>query len=130
MVKHPGVGQFQDQGIHSPFSRSRARDGRVCRAHVLSRSTSGPSGGPIVTTIAGAESDSGRCVMIEPPPGQDPLIGKTLRSYRIQEQIGVSRWGKVYRAFQSSMNRSATVRVLSPEMAALPGKAEQFLEEW
>lgn len=68
--------------------------------------------------------------MIEPAPAQDPLIGKTLRSYRIQEQIGVSRWGKVYRAFQSSMSRTVTVRVLAPEIAALPGKAEQFLEEW
>lgn len=67
--------------------------------------------------------------MTEPASGQDPLIGKTLRAYRIQEQIGVSRWGKVYRAFQSSINRTAAVRVLSPEIAAQPGKTEQFLEE-
>ncbi len=67
--------------------------------------------------------------MTEPTSTQDALIGKRLRAYRIQEQIGVSRWGKVYRAFQSSMNRTAAVRVLSPEIAALPGKTEQFFGE-
>jgi serine/threonine protein kinase len=67
--------------------------------------------------------------MTQSAAGQDPLVGKTLRSYRIQEPIGTGRWGNVYRAFQSSMNRTAAVRVLSPEIAALPGKAEQFLEK-
>jgi serine/threonine protein kinase len=67
--------------------------------------------------------------MTEPAAEQDPLIGKTLRSYRIQEPIGAGRWGKVYRAFQSSMNRTAAVRILSPEVAALPGRAGQFLEK-
>jgi serine/threonine protein kinase len=67
--------------------------------------------------------------MTQPGAEQDPLIGKTLRSYRIQEPIGTGRWGNVYRAFQSSMNRTAAVRVLAPEIAALPGKAGQFLEK-
>ena len=67
--------------------------------------------------------------MSAPAPEQDPLIGTTLRSYQILEQIGVSRWGKVYRAFQSSMDRIVAVRVLSAEIAAMPGKTEQFLEE-
>lgn len=67
--------------------------------------------------------------MTEAAAEHDPLIGKTLRSYRIQDLIGTGRWGKIYRAFQSSMNRTAAVRVLSPEIAALPGRAEQFLEK-
>jgi serine/threonine protein kinase len=65
----------------------------------------------------------------ETAAGGDALIGQTLRAYRIQEQVGVSRWGKVYRGFQSSMNRTAAVRVLSAELAAQPGKTEEFLEE-
>ena len=67
--------------------------------------------------------------MTEPASEPDALIGQTLRAYRIQEQVGVSRWGKVYRAFQSSMNRMAAVRVLSPEFGARRGKTEEFLEE-
>jgi serine/threonine protein kinase len=59
----------------------------------------------------------------------DPLVGRMIRVYKIQEAIGVSRWGKVYRAFQTTMDRTVAVRVLSPGIAALPGKTEYFLEE-
>lgn len=67
--------------------------------------------------------------MTEPSPAQDPLVGQTLRNYEIQEPIGVSRWGRVYRAFQKTTNRVVAVRILSPEIAALPGKTDEFLEE-
>lgn len=67
--------------------------------------------------------------MTEPASAPDPLVGQTLRAYEIQERIGVSRWGRVYRAFQKTTNRTVAVRVLSPEIAALPGQTEHFLEE-
>jgi serine/threonine protein kinase len=67
--------------------------------------------------------------MSEPPSTSDPLVGRTLRAYVIQEPIGISRWGKVYRAVQTTMDRTVAVRVLSPGIAALPGKTEHFLEE-
>lgn len=67
--------------------------------------------------------------MTDPAPAQDPLVGQTVRGYEIQEPIGVSRWGKVYRAFQKTTNRVVAVRILSPEIAALPGKTDHFLED-
>ncbi len=67
--------------------------------------------------------------MTEPTSASDPLIGRTLRAYEIQEQIGISRWGKVYRAIQKSTDRVVAVRILLPELAAMPGKSEHFLEE-
>ena len=67
--------------------------------------------------------------MTEPSPAPDPLVGRTLRACEIQEPIGVSRWGKVYRAFQKTTNRTVAVRVLSPEIAALPEQTGRFLEE-
>lgn len=67
--------------------------------------------------------------MTNSSPPQDPLVGRRLRAYEIQEPIGVSRWGRVYRALQSTINRTVAVRVLSPEIAALPGRTEHFLEE-
>lgn len=67
--------------------------------------------------------------MTAPSSVPDPLVGQTLRAYEIQEPIGVSRWGRVYRAFQKTTNRTVAVRVLSPEIAALPGQTEHFLEE-
>ena len=67
--------------------------------------------------------------MSEPASTSDPLVGRMVRAYKIQEPIGVSRWGKVYRAFQTTMDRTVAVRVLSPGIAALPGKIDHFLEE-
>lgn len=62
-------------------------------------------------------------------PISDPLVGRMVRAYKIKEPIGISRWGKVYRAFQTTMDRTVAVRVLSPGIAALPGKIDHFLEE-
>jgi hypothetical protein len=67
--------------------------------------------------------------MTEPASAPDPLVGRTLRAYEIEELIGIGRWGKVYRAFQTTIGRMVAVRVLSPELAAQPGKTELFLEE-
>ncbi|HVM61782.1 MAG TPA: protein kinase [Verrucomicrobiae bacterium] len=67
--------------------------------------------------------------MTEPIYARDPLIGRTLRAYQIGDVIGISRWGKVYRASQVSVGRTVAVRILSPRLAALPGKADLFLEE-
>ena len=66
---------------------------------------------------------------MEPTATPDPLIGRTLRAYEVQEQIGISRWGKVYRAIQTSTNRTVAIRILLPELAAMPGKTNHFLEE-
>jgi serine/threonine protein kinase len=67
--------------------------------------------------------------MTGPASTSDPLVGRMVRAYKIQEPIGVSRWGKVYRAVQTTMDRTVAVRVLSPGIAALPGKIDHFLEE-
>jgi serine/threonine protein kinase len=67
--------------------------------------------------------------MTGPAAVPDPLVGQTLRAYEIQEAIGVSRWGKVYRALQKTTNRTVAVRILSPTLAAVPGRSDQFLEE-
>ncbi|HXI85365.1 MAG TPA: protein kinase [Verrucomicrobiae bacterium] len=66
---------------------------------------------------------------MEPTPAADPLIGRTLRAYEVQDQIGISRWGKVYRAIQTSTSRTVAIRILLPELAAMPGKTNHFLEE-
>ena len=52
---------------------------------------------------------------------EDPLIGKTLGAYRVDAELGQSRWGKVYRAWQEAVHRPVALKVLSPEIAALPG---------
>lgn len=59
----------------------------------------------------------------------DDLTGKTLGPYRLDEKLAQSRWGPVYRATQQAMNRTVVLKTISPEIAALPGRATHFLEE-
>ena len=60
---------------------------------------------------------------------EDPLIGKTLGAYRVDAELGQSRWGKVYRAWQEAVHRPVALKVLSPDIAALPGKVDHFRDE-
>ena len=59
----------------------------------------------------------------------ESLVGRTLGTYQIEAEIGMSRWGGVYRASQRSMNRTVALKTVSHEMAALPGRTKHFLEE-
>lgn len=61
------------------------------------------------------------------PPAS--LVGYALGSYYLEEEIGASRYGKVYRAQQSSVGRTVALKVLDPELALQPGLVEQFMEE-
>jgi hypothetical protein len=65
----------------------------------------------------------------ESSPPHDPLVGTTVGVYRVDEAVGSSRWGRIYRAWQSSVHRPVTLKVLAPEIAALPGKVDHFLED-
>lgn len=49
--------------------------------------------------------------------------------YEIGAPIGESRWGPVYRAAQRSVRRTVALKTVSPEIAALPGRTDHFLEE-
>jgi len=59
----------------------------------------------------------------------ESLVGRTLGTYQIEAEIGMSRWGGVYRAAQRSMNRTVALKTVSVEMAAIPGRTNHFLEE-
>lgn len=55
------------------------------------------------------------------------MEGTMLGPYFIEEQIGQTRWGPVYRAMQTAVNRPVALKVLLPELAADPNKVERFL---
>lgn len=52
----------------------------------------------------------------------------TIGDYEIEAEIGVSRWGPVYRAAQRSVHRTVALKTVSPEFAVLPGRTDHFLE--
>ena len=57
------------------------------------------------------------------------LIGKTIGPFQIEAEIGTSRWGRVYRAFQPSLKRQVALKVMAPELALDPQHIAAFREE-
>jgi serine/threonine protein kinase len=56
----------------------------------------------------------------------EKLIGKVISGYVLVEVVGTCRWGPVYSAIQTSMDRAVALKVLAPEFA---GESDQFLAE-
>lgn len=67
--------------------------------------------------------------MSEPQSGQDNLVGRKIGAFQIEEEIGRSHWGKVYRAMQTAVHRTVALKVLSAANAQVPGAVESFLAE-
>jgi serine/threonine protein kinase/Tol biopolymer transport system component len=57
------------------------------------------------------------------------LIGKTLGQYQIVELIGTGGMASVYRAYQSSLDRSVAIKVLPAQHALTPGYKDRFILE-
>lgn len=64
------------------------------------------------------------------PNGAPKLTGQTLSGrYELIEVLGVGGMGTVYRARQTSMNRSVAVKVLSPQFSQNPQMIRRFEKE-
>jgi len=57
----------------------------------------------------------------------DALLGKTFGSYRIERRLGTGKWGPVYMAIQTSMNRPVAMELLSGPMAGDEAARENFV---
>jgi formylglycine-generating enzyme required for sulfatase activity/CheY-like chemotaxis protein len=55
--------------------------------------------------------------------------GRQLGAYRLEEKIGTSRWGDIYRALQVSMGRAVALQTLSPQLHADPASKNEFLAD-
>ncbi|HEX4086142.1 MAG TPA: SUMF1/EgtB/PvdO family nonheme iron enzyme [Chthoniobacteraceae bacterium] len=60
----------------------------------------------------------------EPP---DPLIGAALGAYHIERRLGAGKWGAVYLATQTSVNRPVAMEVLSATAAADEQMRQDFV---
>jgi serine/threonine protein kinase len=64
--------------------------------------------------------------MAEPTFSGEKLIGKVINGYVLVEVVSTCRWGPVYSAIQTSMDRAVALKVLAPEFI---GESDQFLSE-
>jgi len=64
--------------------------------------------------------------MAGPTSNEEKLIGKVISGYVLVEIIGACRWGPVYSAMQTSMDRAVALKILAPELVR---ESDQFLSE-
>ena len=57
----------------------------------------------------------------------DPLVGKTLGNYLIEQRLGKGKWGPVYLAIQTSMNRPVAMELLAQELAGEEAARQNFI---
>jgi formylglycine-generating enzyme required for sulfatase activity len=57
----------------------------------------------------------------------DSLVGRTLGSYRIERRLGKGKWGPVYLAIQTSMNRPVAMELLAAEVTGDQAARENFV---
>ena len=63
-------------------------------------------------------------------PETDPLIGRQVNGFKIQDRLGTGGFGIVYRAFDTNLERSVAIKMLPANIAkAGKGVVERFLRE-
>jgi serine/threonine-protein kinase len=60
---------------------------------------------------------------------KDPLIGRTIKSYRLTDKLGGGAFGAVYRAEHTRINKSFAVKVLHPHIASNEEVVKRFRRE-
>src|SRR6201984_2436741 len=57
------------------------------------------------------------------------MIGQTLGHYRIDSKLGEGGMGVVYRAFDTHLDRAVAIKLLRPDVTALPDRNRRFWQE-
>src|SRR5512142_3410478 len=57
------------------------------------------------------------------------LVGEVVGNYRIESLIDEGGMGRVYRARHIHLNRPAAIKIMLPELEAIPGYRARFLQE-
>ena len=57
------------------------------------------------------------------------LMGQNVGAYQILSLLGEGRWGSVYAAVQTSINRAVGLKVLDPVRAQEPGMKDRFIAD-
>src|SRR5688500_9494996 len=56
-------------------------------------------------------------------------MGKEISHYRLEEEIGYGGMGRVYKAFDTTLDRTVVLKLLAPELVAEETSRQRFLRE-
>ena len=73
--------------------------------------------------------ESERMTRLSDSGGDDPLIGRVVDGFRIDDQIGKGGMGVVYKATQLSLNRPVAIKVLPEGVLDQPQFLDRFHRE-
>jgi len=76
-----------------------------------------------------ALSESGETVLVEEGTVEDSLIGKRIGAYKIERILGSGGMGRVYYAYQESVDRAVALKLLSPSLSENKNLKERFIME-
>ena len=62
-------------------------------------------------------------------PKNDPLLGRSVRQFRIDAKLGEGGMGAVYRAFDTKLERPIALKVIRPELCQNPDFLRRFQRE-
>ena len=113
--------------VATPTAVPKATPVAVPRASAVSPATpvATPRATPTATPVATPRPAVAAVPVVAQPA--DPLIGKTFGSYRIERRLGAGKWGPVYMAIQTSMNRPVAMELLSAESAGDEAARQNFV---
>src|ERR1051326_7057114 len=57
------------------------------------------------------------------------VVGKTIKGYELQQELGEGGFGAVYRAYQPAVKREVAIKIILPEFANKPDFIRRFETE-
>lgn len=120
--------EVSDQGVilrnHTATAGTFVGDQKISQATLKPNATF-----RIGATVLGLAAAPAPAAKPKAPPPPDPLVGRIVGGYKLNELVGAGGMGKVYRATQLSLHRDVAFKVLRDQHVKDKGFRDLFINE-